>query len=187
MKLFHDTDPEKAATFMLYLAKAQQRLGARTRAEHVLKEHLKALRKGGTKQLQTQVDRLQTQVKKAEAEEKKVRRSYITQQSYQKGLKEKIVQLEQKLDQYITVHKERENRMKELEGKIQARAMKAGEKLNKLEELKDSLKLLSTMHDKLKGQKGHSKAKLTAIEKKMSTLHKRIKQLQSKHSEFVSA
>lgn len=163
-------DRGKSALFLTYLARSAQKQAEREISRKKVQITLQQLRKISTKNLHKHLDELEIHLREAIEREKAIQSTQKSEDALHHGLKERIVNLEKKLQKYLETQKQRQERIEQIEHKVKSHFQTKKERIN---ELKKHYFNLQKLLKRAKKEK-HDKRKIGVIERRIGVIKARL-------------
>ena len=167
-----EIDPEKLQTFYLHVLKASKKYHEKQIARKEVVKHLTHLKKlKFNKKYLERVNVLEQSIHSLVEKEKRILNAQKEESAFQTELKQKINALEHKLGAVLAVHEQREQKIKVLEKKIEARLKKR----EAYSLLQSEIEGLESMYQKLKRKGTTAPESLHRVEHKIDELKMRLR------------
>jgi chromosome segregation ATPase len=163
-------DPQKALLYKRYLAKSAKRMLDRDVARERLQAQIDELRKIDSKGMQAKIDELERRIADAVSRETTLRTHHQMEDLFHRKLRDRMSELEGRIDKYLKTRESRLQRITELEEKIAGRLSNKNEMV---EALRIEIVQLEKMSQELEGEPKSAK-KLNKIQDKIKSLKKDI-------------
>ncbi|MBI4450403.1 hypothetical protein HY642_00375 [Candidatus Woesearchaeota archaeon] len=165
-----ELDVDKARIYLRYLARTTHRVMGAEHSRKQLDKEIQRLRDIHPTKLQQQVDEVEKRVKDALEKERELAQSHAAEEGVHKKLAERLVAIEQRMQDVQNVHEVREKRARDLEAKIRQRMQNKRERIS---EAQHSLAMLEAAVKTLQHHPRQAK-RVAQIKKRILFLKERI-------------
>lgn len=167
-----EIDSEKLQTFYLHVLKASKKYHEKQIARKQVIKQLTGLKKFKVnKKYLTKIDELEKSIHHLVNKEKRILKAQKEETLFQRELKEKITALEAKLGTVLESHKSREQKIKTLEKRIDARLKKR----EAYADVQNEVTRLEVIYRKLKNKGETSPQMLQGVESRINELKLRLR------------